>query len=145
VEPLPTDTRAATNIREQLALHRKHEACYSCHVKIDPMGFAFENFDVVGRWRDKYKRARDPINTSVTMANGTEIADIVQFKQMLMKRKELVARCLTEKMLIYATGRKLEATDRGEVDRLVAQLAKRENRLRDLVHLVATSNIFRSK
>ncbi len=145
VEPLPTDTRAATNIREQLALHRKHEACYSCHVKIDPMGFAFENFDVVGRWRDKYKRARDPINTSVTMANGTEIADIVQFKQMLMDRKKLVARCLTEKMLIYATGRKLEATDRGEVDRLVAQLAKRENRLRDLVHLVATSNIFRSK
>jgi len=64
---------------------------------------------------------------------------------MLMKRKELVARCLTEKMLIYATGRKLEATDRGEVNRLVAELAKKENRLRDRVHLVATSKIFRSK
>ena len=79
------------------------------------------------------------------MANGNEIADIVEFKKMLMKRKELVARCLTEKMLIYATGRKLEATDRGEVNRLVAELAKKENRLRDLVHLVATSKIFRSK
>ena len=79
------------------------------------------------------------------MANGDKIKDIVEFKQMLMDRKELVARCLTEKMLIYATGRKLEATDRGEVNRLVAELAKRENRLRDLVHLVATSNIFRSK
>ena len=56
VEPLPTDTRGAASIRERLDLHRKNEACASCHVKIDPMGFAFENFDVVGRWRDKYKR-----------------------------------------------------------------------------------------
>jgi hypothetical protein len=109
------------------------------------MGFAFENFDVVGRWRDKYKRARNPINTSVTMANGDQIADIVEFKKMLMKRKLLVARCLTEKMLTYAIGRRLEPIDRGEIDRLTAALAKNGNRLRDLVHLVATSEIFLSK
>jgi len=145
VEPLPTDTRGAASIRERLDLHRKNEACASCHVKIDPMGFAFENFDVVGRWRDKYRGDRNPIDASAVMANGDKIKDIVEFKQMLMDRKELVARCLTEKMLIYATGRKLETTDRGEVNRLTAELAKRENRLRDLVHLVATSNIFRSK
>jgi len=56
-----------------------------------------------------------------------------------------VIRCLTEKMLIYATGRKLEALDRGEVDRIVKELAGKENRLRDLVFLVATSEIFLSK
>ena len=113
VKQLPSDTREATTIRELLALNRKNEACISCHRKIDPMGLACENFDVVGRWRDKYKRAREPIDTSATLSNGTEIADIVEFKKMLLDRQPLVVRCLTEKMLTYATGRKLEAIDRG--------------------------------
>ncbi len=145
VEPLPTDTREAATIRDLLALHRKHEACNSCHRKIDPMGFAFENFDVVGRWRDKYKRARDPIDPSATLSNGREIADIIEFKQMLMERKPLVVRCLVEKMLTYATGRKLEAVDRGEVNRLVDELGSGGDRLRDLVHLVVQSGIFLKK
>ena len=142
VEPLPTDTREATTIRELLALHRKNEACNSCHRKIDPMGFAFENFDVVGRWRDRYRRAKGPIDTSAILSNGTEIGDIIAFKKMLMERKELVVRCLTQKMLTYATGRKLEAVDRGEVDRITAELARRDNRLRELVRLVVKSGIF---
>jgi len=145
VEPLPTNTREATSVRELLQLHRKNEACFSCHVKIDPMGFAFENFDVVGRWRDKYRRARDPIDTSATMANGREIADIVEFKKMLLERKELVIRCLANKMLTYATGRQLEAADRGEVDRILDKLSKKENRLRDLVNLVVQSELFLNK
>ena len=145
VEPLPTNTREATSVRELLQLHRKNEACFSCHVKIDPMGFPFENFDVVGRWRDKYRRARDPIDTSATLANGKEIADIVEFKKMLLERKDLVIRCLANKMLTYATGRQLEAADRGEVDRILEKLSKKENRLRDLVNLVVNSEIFLSK
>jgi hypothetical protein len=145
VKPLPSDTREATTIRELLALHRKNEACISCHRKIDPMGFAFENFDVVGRWRDKYKRAREPIDTSATLSNGTEIADIVEFKKMLLDRQPLVVRCLTEKMLTYATGRKLEAIDRGEVNRIVQELAGNGAHLRDLVHLVVQSDIFLKK
>ena len=145
VEPLPTNTREATSVRELLKLHRNNEACSSCHVKIDPMGFAFENFDVVGRWRDKYKRARDPIDTTATMANGREISDIVDFKKMLLERKELVIRCLTNKMLTYATGRHLEASDRGKVDLILEKLSKKENRLRDLVTLVVQSEIFLNK
>ena len=145
VEPLPTDTRGAASIRERLDLHRKNEACASCHVKIDPMGFAFENFDVVGRWRDKYRGDRNPIDASSVMANGQEIADIVEFKKMLKDRKHLVISCLTKKMLTYATGRHLEAVDRGEVDRIVAELGQKENRLRDLIHLVVKSDIFLSK
>ena len=145
VEPLPTDTRGAASIRERLDLHRKNEACASCHVKIDPMGFAFENFDVVGRWRDKYRGDRNPIDASAVMSNGDKIKDIVEFKQMLKARKSLIVRNLTRKMLTYATGRKMEATDRGEVDQIVSQLAKKEDRLRELVHLVVQSKIFRSK
>ncbi|MEM7393079.1 MAG: DUF1592 domain-containing protein [Verrucomicrobiota bacterium] len=145
VEPLPANTRDAKSVRELLELHRKDAACFSCHAKIDPMGFAFENFDVVGRWRDKYKRARDPIDTQAVLANGKAIKDIVEFKQMLMERKHLVARCLTQKMLTYATGRHLEAMDRGDVDRIVEKLKKDGYRVRDLVHLIVQSDIFQSK
>ena len=145
VEPLPTDTRGAVTIRQQLELHRENKACYSCHAKIDPMGFAFENFDVVGRWRDRYRGARDPIDTKTTMANGKEIADIIEFKKMLRDREPLIVRCLTEKMLVYATGRKLETTDRGETNSIITKLGEKENRLRDLVHLVVKSDLFLNK
>ena len=109
------------------------------------MGVAFENFDVVGRWRDYNKRARDPVDTSATMANGREIADIVAFKKMLLAREKDVTRCLTEKMLTYASGRVLEPTDRGEVDRIVDQLQGQGNGLRDLVKLVVQSDVFLTK
>ena len=81
VETLATDLRKATTIRQQLALHRKHEACNSCHRKIDPMGFAMENFDPVGRWREKYPKAKDTIDASSTLANGQKIADIIDVQK----------------------------------------------------------------
>ncbi|MBR81771.1 MAG: hypothetical protein CL444_08275 [Acidimicrobiaceae bacterium] len=146
VEPLSPDLRGAKTIREQLELHRKHEACASCHRKIDPMGFAFENFDPVGRWRTHYRTdGRPQIDPATELPNGDQLADIVAFKQMLLKREPDFARCLTEKMLIYATGRRLEPLDRGEVNKITTALAKNGNRLRDLVHLVATSEIFLQK
>ena len=145
VEPLAPDLRDAKTIREQLELHRKNEACNSCHRKIDPMGFAFESFDPVGRWRTHYPKPRLEIDPSTTLSNGDEIPDIVAFKQMLLKREDDVARCLVKKMLTYATGRILEPIDRGETDRIATELAKKGNRLRELVHLVATSEIFLNK
>lgn len=145
VEPLPTDTREAVNIREQLLLHRKHEACNGCHRKIDPMGFAFENFDQVGRWRDKYPRSKELIDASATMANGELVKDIVEFKQMLLSREEDVTRCLTEKLLSYASGRLMEPGDRGEVDRIVSDLEKAKGGMRDLIKIVVQSEIFLNK
>lgn len=112
IEPLPTDTRDAVTIRERLDLHRRNESCASCHAKIDPMGFAFENFDVVGRWRDRYRGVNEPIDTTSITTTGREIADIVDFKKMLKEREPRIVQCLTEKMLTHATGRRLEATDR---------------------------------
>ena len=145
VEPLPTDTRKAKTIRDELELHREHAACNNCQRKIDPLGFPFENFDVVGRWRDHYKSSRAKVDPSGVLSNGEEINDIIGLKKLLMEKKELVVRSLTEKMLTYATGRKLEVLDRGEVDRIVAELSENENRLRKLVHLVATSELFLTK
>ena len=146
VEPLSPDLRGAKTIREQLERHRNHEACASCHRKIDPMGFAFENFDPVGRWRTHYRTdGRPQIDPATMLPNGDQLADIVAFKQMLLKREPDFARCLTEKMLTYATGRRLEPIDRGEINRLTTALAQNGNRLRDLVHLIATSEIFLQK
>ena len=142
VEPLPTDTREAKTIRQQLELHRKHDACKSCHAKIDPMGFPFENFDVVGRWRDNYKQSRSPIDTSTVLSNGEPIADIVQFKQVLKRRRIEIVQCLVSKMLTYSIGRQLETIDRGEVDRIVKALGGENARLRDMIHAVVTSDLF---
>ena len=109
------------------------------------MGFAFENFDVVGRWRDRYRGVNEPIDTKSTTANGREIADIIEFKNMLKERESQIVHCLTEKMLTYGTGRRLEAPDRGKVDHIIKELGKKENRLRDLVHLVVKSDLFLNK
>ena len=123
----------------------------SCHQKIDPMGYALESFDPIGRWRDHYpkvdKKAKqaEPIDTSAVLTNGHEVKDLVEFKAMLMERESQVAHCLTEKMLTYATGRLLEVGDRGEIDRITAELKKNGYRLRDLVHLVVQSKIFLNK
>ena len=74
-----------------------------------------------------------------------EVADIIAFKKMLLEREHLVARCLTEKMLSYGSGRLLEPGDRGEVDRITTDLAEKGNGLRDLVHLVVQSDLFLNK
>ncbi|MEM7474136.1 MAG: DUF1592 domain-containing protein [Planctomycetota bacterium] len=150
VEPLSPDLSAAQTIKEQMAIHRDQPACNSCHRKIDPMGFAMESFDPIGRWRDHYpkldKKAKQgaPIDTAAVLANGREVKDLAEFKAMLLEREADVTRCLTEKLLTYASGRLLESSDRGEVDRIVGELAKNGYRLRDLVHLVVQSDIFLS-
>ena len=145
VEPLAPDLRKATTIRQQLELHRKHQSCNTCHRKIDPLGFAMENFDPVGRWRDRYPNAKQAIDASSTMADGQQVEDIVAFKKILLTRKKEVTRCLTEKLLTYAMGRVLEPIDRGEVDRIVAELDAQGNGLRDLIQLVVQSELFLTK
>jgi len=138
-------------LKEQMALHRNQEACSGCHQRIDPMGFALESFDPIGRWRDHYpkadKKAKQaaPIDTSAILSNGREVKDLVEFKAMLLEREPQVVHCLTEKMLTYASGRLLEAGDRGEVDRIVSELKESGNHLRDLVHLVVQSELFLNK
>ena len=94
---------------------------------------------------DKKAKQAPPIDTAAALANGREIKDLVEFKTMLMERESQVAHCLTEKMLTYATGRLLEVGDRGEIDRITAELKKDGNRLRNLVHLVVQSKIFLNK
>ena len=85
------------------------------------------------------------IDAAATMNNGEKVADIVAFKKMLLRREEDVMRCLAEKMLAYASGRVLEVTDRGEVDRIVEELKGQRQGLRELVKLVVQSDVFLTK
>jgi hypothetical protein len=151
IEPLSPDLRGVKSLKEQMAIHRNQEACNSCHQKIDPMGFALESFDPIGRWRDHYpkidKKSRQapPIDTGANMSDGREVKDLVEFKAMLLEREPQVVHCLTEKMLTYATGRLLDAGDRGEVDRIMSEMKQNGNRLRDLIHLIVKSELFLNK
>jgi hypothetical protein len=151
VEPLSPDLRGLKTLKEQLAAHREQEACNGCHRKIDPMGFALESFDPIGRWRDSYpkvdKKAKTAavVDTAAILSNGREINDLGAFKAMLLEREHQVVHCLTEKMLSYASGRLLEVGDRGEINKIVSALDQNGNKLRDLVHLVVQSDVFLNK
>jgi hypothetical protein len=159
VEPIDPDTTGATNIREQLAKHRKAEMCNECHRRIDPLGFALENYDSTGRWRDRYdsrlaaakkhKLALDEstfrVDASDQLADGRRFRDVTELKQLLLARKDDFARCLATKLLSYALGREIATHQRADVDQVVNQLRQKKYGLRDLVFLVATSPLFRTK
>ena len=141
VEPLDPDIRGTKTIREQLEKHRTVESCGECHRKIDPLGFALENFDPIGGWRSNYDD-RAPIDASGKLPDGSGFEDVVDFKKILLEKQHLFNRAITEKMLAYALGRRIEIMDRPAVDAILADLEERGGGFRDLITLVATSDIF---
>ncbi|MCA9061944.1 MAG: DUF1592 domain-containing protein [Planctomycetaceae bacterium] len=143
VEPLDPDIRGATTIRDQLQKHRHVPACNRCHRKIDPLGFACENFDAIGRWRDEYKRGL-PIDSSGELPDGQQFEQIGQLKRILQGRLEQFETALAGRLLAYATGRQLQPADRPELFQICRQLHGQGDGFRDLVKLVATSRTFRS-
>ncbi|MBI3209751.1 MAG: DUF1592 domain-containing protein [Candidatus Solibacter usitatus] len=144
VPTIDPDVRGAKSMREILTKHRESPACMSCHVKIDPPGFALESFDPIGSWRDKYPN-KVPIDPSGQLEDGKLFSGVAELKKLLLERKPQFARMLTERMLTYACGRRMEALDRPRVDRIVKELAARGYGFRDLVELVVLSEPFRSK
>lgn len=148
VPPIDPDIRGATSIRDQLTKHREQETCFDCHQKIDPPGFALENFDPIGGWRTHYpsgKKQGPKIDASGEFSNGDEFEDVKEFRKRLLDRKELFTRMLAERLLTYATGRRIEALDRPEVDRIVETVAAEGYGMRTLLEEVVGSTIFRSR
>ena len=148
VEPIEPDIRGATTIRDQLMKHREIATCNACHQSIDPPGFALENFDPIGGWRGRYPRPgrQGPvIDASGALLSGETFQSITDFKKVLLgSHRDDFARCLTEKLLVYATGRTLERRDEPEVARIVTALKKEGNGLRDLILAVVSSDAFRA-
>lgn len=140
IEPLDPDIRGAKTIRDQLKKHRTSDSCNECHRRIDPLGFALENFDAIGRWRDTYG-PRQPVDASGELPNGRQFQDVRSFKRLLQDQRSLFVRALTSRLLSYGAGRRMLATDRAAIDQLTAELADRGYGFRTLVKLVAGSAV----
>lgn len=140
---LPGDAGAkrGKTLREEIELHRTRKSCMSCHVKLDPIGFALQNFDALGRWRDE--EAGKPVDSSGVMPDGRKFNGPVELKQVLLERKDEFVKNLCERMLSYALGRKLEYYDEAEVRRIFAQVKKEGYRARTLIREVVVSYPFR--
>src|SRR5262249_3816393 len=160
VSALEPDIRGATTIREQLAKHRQVVSCANCHAKIDPPGFALESFDVIGGWRGKYRPTRDgaPVtaggrpnpplqrpkgNPGDVIPDGRKFRDIDEFKQLLLKDKDQLARALTARLVTYATGAAPSPADQPQIEAIVGRIRDRDYGLRSLVHEIVQSKLFR--
>jgi hypothetical protein len=135
------DQKGATGtVRQQMERHRADPLCSSCHQRMDPIGFAFENFDPVGAWRDADAGAA--VDASGVLPDGRSFAGAAGLAKLLRQDQETFVRCVAEKMLTYALGRGLEPFDRPAVNRVVAEMAKGENRFSALLLGVVTSEPF---
>lgn len=144
VPAIDPDVRGANSIRELLSKHRESANCYGCHQKIDPLGFALENFDPIGDWRPRYDNKKQ-IDASGELPSGEKFDNITGLKKILVERKELFAHMFTERLLTYACGRRMEALDKPVVEKIIAELPGKEYGLRSLIESVVTSELFLSR
>ena len=133
-------TKDGLTFRQRLEEHRKDPNCAGCHSRMDPLGFALENFDAIGGWRTESGGA--PVDASGVLVNGEKVEGPVALKDALLARRALFLRHLTEKMLAYALGRGLEHHDIPAVRRIVEQSAAQDHRATALVLEVVKSYPF---
>jgi len=149
VPAIEPDIRGAKSIREQLEKHKSSDGCASCHRHIDPPGFALENFDPAGQWRDRYPapkgKKRQPIDASYQMSDGAEFKDIQGFRAVVLRNPQDIARNVAEQLLTYGTGAPISFADREVVEQIVAQSADNDYGFRTLIEEVVTSQIFLTK
>ena len=138
IEP---DIRGAVSIRDQLLKHRNVATCAECHRKIDPLGFALENYDAIGGWRDEYD-GKVSIDSSGKLPDGDSFETPAEFQDALLRRKDQFTRCITEKLLAYALGRELEVSDRPVIDEIVQEISSPGKGLRDLIQEIVASRSF---
>lgn len=136
-------TITALSIRERLAEHRADPACAACHDLMDPIGFALENYDAVGRWREF--DGEEKIDASGTLPDGTDIAGVGDLEDALLARPELFVGTLAEKLLTYALGRGVAPSDGAAVRKIVRQAAEADDRFSALVLGVVESVPFQMR
>lgn len=158
------------SVREQLEIHRRRATCRACHDKIDPLGFALENYGAIGQWRTtetdgmkpllveeivtspdgktsvkttKVDRKGHPVDTKGVVM-GVPVDGPRELRALLLSKDDVFARCLVSKLMIYGLGRSLRYQDEAVIDKIVAAAAKNGYRLRELIELVVLSDSFKT-
>jgi hypothetical protein len=143
VPQIDPDVRGAQTIRDQLSKHRESPNCAGCHQKIDPLGFALENFDPVGSWRSKY--GKKPIDTTGELPSGEKFANVTDLKKILVGRQDRFAHMLTERLLTYACGRRMEVIDDPVIEKIVEQMRQKQYGLKSIIEAVVVTELFRGR
>jgi hypothetical protein len=171
VPAIEPDIRGAVTIREQLGKHRQTENCASCHIRIDPPGFALENYDVIGGWREKYRIVVSdrkfavnnrfgplgkylaayqyglglPVDSGDTLPDGRTFKTVEDFKKLILADPEQIAQSITEKLMVYSTGHTVGFNDQKAINAILADAKKSDYGLRTLVHSIVASELFLTK
>ena len=165
VPALEPDIRGAVTIRQQLDKHRTLETCAACHAKIDPAGFALENFDVMGGWRDRYRSEAEgepahgiaksgqkfefryalPVDASGELPDGRKFHDIHDFKQLLLADERQLARNLTRQLAVYGTGAPIRFADREQIETILDRAKASQYGVRSLILELVQSPLFLEK
>jgi hypothetical protein len=131
------------SLREQMEAHRTVPLCASCHTRMDPLGFALENYDAIGRWR--LTDGKFPVDATGAFPNGRTFSGPAELKALLRERLPEFTRGLAEKMLTYALGRGVESYDRLALQTLVRQTAAADYRFQALVQAIVQSAPFQQR
>ena len=131
-------------VRQKLNQHSEDSRCAGCHKKIDPLGFALENYDLLGRWRDKYRTGLK-VDASGILFGKHAFKDVVGFKDAVLAEKDLFAKAFTKHLLSYALGRELTVVDRIAVDEIAKASEKDNYKLRGLIKHAVIHPIFNQK
>jgi hypothetical protein len=149
---LPVVKGKNLTVRQRLEQHRSVAFCASCHTKIDPLGLALENYDAIGAWRERQNgegrkggKNDPPIDASGVMPGGQSFKTLPEFKNILLKEKPKFFKGFTEKLLAYALGRPVGATDQELVNGILTSTAKDEYRLQALVQAIVATRAFQTK
>ena len=149
IEP-PTAQSPKASLRDKLTAHSTNPNCAACHSKIDPLGFAWDNYDAIGQWRTQEKVpagvGADPaIKSAGELPDGRAFQDSTAFKQLLIADRDIIARAFVEHLCTYALRRVLTFDDKADIDAIVAEAKKHDYRLQDIVRAVATSELMRKR
>jgi hypothetical protein len=131
-------------LRERLSMHRQRSDCKGCHEQIDPLGFALENYDPIGVWREKYDNGRD-VDMSGTLFRKHRFTNVIEFKDAILSEKDRFARALAGHLLSFGLARELGASDQIALDKIVAATAADDYKIQTLLKQVIVSAPFQSK
>ncbi len=131
-------------LRQRMEQHRANPACAACHDMMDPLGFALENFDAVGRWRTR--DGRQPVDATAVLPDGTQFKGVGDLRRLLSnQRRDQFVRCLAEKLMTYAVGRGTEYYDKCAVDEIVAYVQDHDYQFAYLIAAIIDSDPFQKQ